>query len=167
MEREVRGLRSHRPGTQRLDVGASEAGGPAARSARGGLGRPTRDRGFSGRRFGHRDGASDRQPLAALCAAGIKDGAAAPRLHPHEKAVRASAAGLGGLVSALHGGRPLFMCPRASRSDRGNPTLHHEHRGWSTEPDSSRHRTGGLSATGSTVDNPIAGASRSATLRPL
>jgi hypothetical protein len=53
------------------------------------------------------DKALDGQALAALGAARGDDGAAAARLHAHEEAVSAGAAGLGGLVGTLHG-EPLL-----------------------------------------------------------
>ena len=46
----------------------------------------------------------DSQALAALGAASGDDGTAATRLHAHEEAVGAGAAGLGCLVGALHFG---------------------------------------------------------------
>ena len=66
----------------------------------------TRHRRGRGLAPGHttaRGGASDGQTLATLGAPGVDDGAAATRFHADEKAVRARAAGLGGLVSAFHG----------------------------------------------------------------
>src|SRR6187397_1416216 len=49
-------------------------------------------------------GRSDRETLAPLGAPGVDDGAATARLHANEKAVRARAADLGGLVGAFHVG---------------------------------------------------------------
>jgi len=62
------------------------------------------DRGLAPRHATARGGASDGQALPTLGAPGVDDGAAAARLHADEKAVRARAADLGGLVGAFHVG---------------------------------------------------------------
>ena len=81
----------------------------------------TRHRRGRGLAPGHataRRGASDGQTLATLGAPGVDDRATAARFHADEKAVRARAAGLGGLVSAFHDG---FQ--GRERALRGEPVI--------------------------------------------